>query len=873
MTESVKANLKRLTILTGLLLIPSLAHAHSAGGATNGWSEGFNHPLHGWDHLLAMLAVGIWAAQQRGQAVWLIPLTFVGVMMVGGIVGASGVRLPGVELAISLSVVVFVALVARGARFQVGVSAAIVGFFAFFHGFAHGSEMPGTASLVTFGLGFIIATLLLHGAGWVAARGVALALACAMSGTALAQQSTHSTAASSEANSEQPTRLPEIVVEGRADSLIGIADSATQGTVGARQLSDRPILRSGEILETVPGVIITQHAGGGKANQYFLRGFNLDHGTDFATFLDGMPLNLPTHGHGQGYSDMNCVIPELVQRVNYEKGIYYAENGDFSSAGAARLDFYKTLPQSFATIEGGMFGYARGVFASSPQVGEDGHLLYALEVYHDDGPWERADNYRKLNGQVTYSRGDDANGWSLTGRGYHGEWNSSDQVATSAVDTGLVPFYGSLDDSTGGKSRRYSLQGEWHRADENSATKIMAYGFFYDLDLFSDFTYFLTDTTLGDQFEQVDHRWVAGGDARHTFFGHLASHDMENTFGLQLRNDWIRNGLYQTADGQRVDKVDQNGNVLAATTRRDNVTETSAGIFWENKVQWAEKLRSTIGVRGDMVNNDVVSRLAANSGTETAFIGSPKASLVFGPWAKTEVYVQGGLGFHSNDGRGTTTTVDPMYPTNSVSRADPLVRTYGAEIGVRTLAVDGLQSTVSFWWLDADSELVFVGDAGTTEASRPSRRYGVEWANFYNITKRLTLDADFSFSHAEFRDSDTVGDHIPGAIESVIAAGLTYSSDSGFFGSVRLRYFGPRPLIENNSVRSGETILLNAQVGYHINQTWTISAEILNLLDRKDHDIDYYYESRVTPASAALEQIHFHPVEPIQARIALTARF
>jgi len=847
-----------------------MAHAHTAGGALTGWHEGFNHPLHGWDHLLAMLAVGIWAAQQRGRAVWLIPLTFVGVMMLGGIVGAAGLSLPGVELAVSLSVVVFVAMVARRVRMQAGWGAVIVGFFAFFHGFAHGTEMPGTASLATFGLGFVVATLLLHGAGLVAARGVALLLACAMSGTAMAQ-STNAAAASDPNTNEQPTRLPEVVVEGRADSLIGIADSATQGTVGAAQLAERPILRSGEILETVPGVIITQHAGGGKANQYFLRGFNLDHGTDFATFLDGMPLNLPTHGHGQGYSDMNIVIPELVQRVNYQKGIYYTENGDFSSAGAARLDFYKVLPQSFATIEGGMFGYGRAVFASSPKVGEDSHLLYAVEACHDDGPWKRPDDYQKFNIQLTYSRGDEVNGWSITGRGYHGDWNSSDQVASSAVRTGVVPFYGSLDDSTGGKSQRYSLQGEWHRADENSATKISAYGFFYDLDLFSNFTYFLTDPTLGDQFEQVDHRWVTGGDARHTFFGHLASHDMENTFGLQVRNDWIRNGLYQTSDGHRVAKV---GGLVPATTRRDNITETSAGLFWENKVQWADKFRSTVGVRGDMVNNEVDSLLAANSGSETAFIGSPKGSLVFGPWAKTEFYLQGGLGFHSNDGRGTTTHVDPLNPFASVSPADALVRTYGAEIGVRTLAIEGLQSTVSFWWLDADSELVFVGDAGTTEASRPSRRYGVEWANFYNLTKHLTLDADFSFSHAAFRDKEPgVGSHVPGAIETVIASGLTYSSDSGFFGSVRLRYFGPRPLIENNAVRSDETILLNAQVGCHLNQTWTISAEILNLLDRKDHDIDYYYESRITPVSMAREEIHYHPVEPVQVRVALTARF
>ncbi len=712
------------------------------------------------------------------------------------------------------------------------------------------------------------------------AHAAALALACAICTSAHAQNNPPSPPMNA------PVRLPEITVEGRADNLVGVADSATQGTVGAAQLEMRPTLRTGEILETVPGVIITQHAGGGKANQYFLRGFNLDHGTDFATSLDGMPLNLPTHGHGQGYSDMNIVIPELVQRVNYQKGVYYTENGDFSSAGAAHLEFFKTLPQSLFTIEGGMYGYGRAVFASSPKLG-DGHLLYGFEAFHEDGPWKRPDDYQKFNGILTYSQGDDARGYSVTARSYHGKWNSSDQVAESAVASGLVPFYGSLDSTTGGDSQRYSLQGEWHRADAISATKIMAYGFFYDLDLFSNFTYFLTDPNRGDQFEQMDRRWVGGLNASHTMFNQLAGREVENTFGLQARNDSIRNGLYQTQAQQRVDKLDAtHGNFpLAATTRQDDITQTSVGMYYENKLQWAEKLRTVAGVRGDIYNFDVTSTRAANSDTRAAAIASPKLSLIFGPWAKTEFYLQGGLGFHSNDGRGATTRVDPVTGTpvnldgDRVQRADALVQTYGAEAGVRTTLIPGLHSTVSLWWLDIDSELVFAGDAGTTEASRPSRRYGVEWANYYTPNSWLTLDADFSFSHAAFRDNALdvntglpIGREIPGSIESVVAAGVTVHQ-GGWSAGLRLRYFGPRPLIEDNSIRSKATVLLGAQVGYQFNKTWSISAEVLNLLNRRDHDIDYAYESQVQPAGAAATQIHFHPVEPIQARFGLTARF
>ncbi|MCX8091429.1 MAG: TonB-dependent receptor [Verrucomicrobiae bacterium] len=863
---------KILATGAGVLGAPAWASAHELCNGASGWSAGFQHPWSGWDHLLVMLAVGVWAARMDARTRWRLPLAFVSAMVLGGLLGAAGVRVPGVEFLVLLSVPVFGVLILDRARIHPAHAAGLTAVCGLFHGLAHGAEVPVSASAGSFVAGFAVATLLLQGLGLLAARVATAVFALAVSQPKAAAQSAGSAPSGVSTSAPPATLLGTVTVEGRADSLVGIADSATEGTVGAKQLAQRPILRAGEILETVPGVIITQHAGGGKANQYFLRGFNLDHGTDFAVFLDGMPLNLPTHGHGQGYLDLNILIPELVQRVNYQKGVYYAENGDFSSAGAARIESFKVLPETLLRAEAGMYGYGRGVFGVSPELGA-GHLLCAGEVYHHDGPWEKPDDYWRFNGVLGYSQGDDANNFSVTLRGYHGDWNSSDQVAASAVREGLVPFFGSLNDTTGGESQRYSLGAEWNRAGPDSITKVVAYGFFYDLDLFSDFTYFLVDTHRGDQFEQADRRWVAGLDARHTLLHEWAGRDLHNTFGLQVRNDWIRNGLFQTQNRRRVDKVDAaTGNVIPARTRRDEITQTSVGLFYENKVQWVEKFRTVAGVRGDFFNFDVDSIRPENSGSRSDAIASPKLSLIFGPWAKTEFYLQGGLGFHSNDGRGVNTRTDPISG-EPVERADPLVRTWGAEIGARTTFLPGLQSTLSVWWLDVDSELVFVGDAGTTEASRPSRRYGVEWANFYAISRHWTLDADFSFSHAEFRDDAPEGDHIPGAIESVIAAGIAYQADNGFFASLRLRYFGPRPLIEDNSVRSSATVLLNAQLGWRINKTWTVSAEILNLLDRRDQDIAYFYESRVRPGDPAFEQIHFHPVEPIQARVAITGRF
>jgi len=705
-------------------------------------------------------------------------------------------------------------------------------------------------------------------------------------------------------------------VQGREDSLIGIADSATQGTVGAKQLEDRPILRSGEVLETVPGMIITQHAGGGKANQYFLRGFNLDHGTDFAVFLDGMPLNLPSHAHGEGYADMNIVIPEFVQRLNYEKGPYYAEIGNYSSAGSANVKYFKTLPQNFVEVEAGMYDYARAVFGVSQKLGT-GTLLYGGEAYYDNGPWKHPDAYSKFNGLLTYSRGDASNGLSITARGYHGKWNSSDQIPDTAVP--LVGLYGSLNPTDGGNSQRYSLQGEWHRQGTNSATTIMGYVFHYDLDLFSDFTYFLDDPVKGDQFEQQDRRWVAGIVAAHTIFSEWFGRKVQNTFGVQVRNDWVNNGLYRTEGRVRTDKNDVNAcdakpipecatnpglvAVLPAATDVSKFTDTMVGFYAENKIQWAEKFRSVLALRGDeaiynvtnltppyvateLPGAPVINFAELNSGSASQFLPSPKASLIFGPWSNTEFYLQGGFGFHSNDARGATQRIQPIspdypFPTPSTP-IRPLVPTKGAEVGVRTLAIPHLQSTLSLWYLYSDSELQQSGDTGGTVASKsPSNRYGVEWANYYTPLEHVAFDFDFAYSKALFTtiDPDDAapgspgGRYVPEAVGLVISSGIRVQNYKGFWGSLRLRAFGPRNLTSDAIYQSSSTVLLNAEVGYRFNDKWRFEAQLFNLLDRQDHDIDYAYTSRITPTGAAAFTDVFHPFEPFQVRFSITRTF
>jgi hypothetical protein len=716
-------------------------------------------------------------------------------------------------------------------------------------------------------------------------------------------------------------------VQGREDSLIGIAESATQGTVGATEIEDRPILRSGEILETIPGVIITQHAGGGKANQYFLRGFNLDHGTDIAIFLDGMPLNLPSHAHGEGYADMNTVIPEFVERVDFQKGPYYADVGNYGSAASADLVFFKTLPENFFQVEGGMYGFGRFVFGVSRKLFK-GNLVYGGEAYHDNGPWTtNEDNYYKYNGLVTYSQGGEDNGFSITARAYRGTWHSSDQIPVDAIP--LVGFFGALNPTDGGESQRYSLQAEWHRSSANSETKVTAYGFYYDLNLFSDFTYFLDDPVKGDQFEQQDRRWVAGLDAHHTIFSTWFGRKVANTFGLQLRNDWIHNGLFRAEDRERTDKNDINAcnaqpipacvtnpnltAILPADTDLNKFTDTMIGFYVENKIQWSDKFRSVLALRGDeaiynvtsltppyvateLPGAPVINFAKLNSGRASKFLPSPKASLIFGPWAKTEFYIQGGFSFHSNDARGATQKEEPISPDNpfptSSTPISPLVQTKGGEVGVRTLVVPHLQSTLSIWYLHSNSELQQDGDTGGTVASeQSSNRYGVEWANYYTPLEHLALDFDLADSRARFTQIDPDdaaftnvgggqypvqgpgGYRVPEAVGWVISSGATLHDYKGFSSSLRLRYFGPRDLTSDGIYRSNPTALLNGEVGYQINKRWRVSAEFLNLLNRRDHDIDYAYTSRITPTAAALFTDVFHPTEPFQVRFALQYRF
>jgi len=645
------------------------------------------------------------------------------------------------------------------------------------------------------------------------------------------------------------------------DNLIGLAGAASEGAITAAQLQHRPLARPGDVLETVPGLVITQHSGEGKANQYYLRGMNLDHGTDFAVSVAGVPVNMPTHGHGQGYSDVNFLIPELVSGIQFKKGPYYAEEGDFASSGAANIDYVNALERALGEVTVGD-RFRRTLVAASPRVGR-GRLLVAIDAQRSDGPWAAAQRYGRLNGLMRYSEGDAHRNLSITAAAHDGRWNGSDQIPRRAVDAGLVSRFGTFDSSTGGATRRLALSTERQRSHGTTATSMAAYVVHSDLDLFSNFTYFLNDPVHGDQFEQVDRRLVAGGRISHRRQASWAGRPVEHGHGVQARHDRIGAvGLYSTQRRERL-----------STVREDRVGQSSLGVYHRSEWEVTSRVRGTVGLRGDVFRFAVRSTARDNSGARAAGVLSPKLGVAYAPTRLLELYGNAGYGYHSNDARGVVLSVDPTTGA-ATDPATPLVRTRGAEIGLRTVVVPRTQTTLSVWTLGADAELVYVGDAGTTEAGRPSRRTGVEWATGVRVRSWLMLDGDLAWSSARFSDAGPPGSSIPGAIERVASLGVSLDEVGGWTGGLRLRYVGPRPLVEDASVRSAGSLLVNAEAGYRIAARTRLIADVLNLANARASDVDYFYTSRLPGEPAnGIDDVHSHPVAPRTVRLSVQVAF
>jgi len=663
--------------------------------------------------------------------------------------------------------------------------------------------------------------------------------------------------------------------------------AASAGDISQTQIASQPLLRPAAILENVPGLIVTQHSGEGKANQYFLRAFNLDHGTDLALEVDDMPINMPSHAHGQGYSDFNFMIPELAGDLHYKKGPYYADEGDFATAGTARIGLVNEIDSS-ATLGLGEEGYRRALLIGSASLA-GGTLIGAAEVYHNDGPFDVPDDYNRLNGVLRFYRGDAQDYYTVTAMIYSGKWNSTDQIPQHAIESKVIDRFSSLNPTDGGISSRSSLSFNRVKRFDDGQVQISAYVIRYKLDLWSTFTFYLKDPVNGDQMLQRDDRVVYGLKASKTWFGDLFGLPMTSVIGVQTRVDDIRDvGIFPAFERQAI-----------GTTQNAGVLESNGALYAESSIQWRPHLRTTVGLREDLFNfavkdkmlnsdgscNILSDPLGCVTGSKRASLFSPKLGVVLGPWANTTYFLNFGDGYHSNDARGVTRSGENPDQTP----ATPLTRATSAEVGVATQMVPNLESRLDIFQLKLKSELVFDGDAGVTSPSGATTRRGIEWGNTYHVNSWLSAQFNAAFTRARFdrnaapddlgcgNASPThpctqpiaiVGRYVPNSPTNVIDAGLTAQRETGWFGALRARHFGESPLTEDDSARSPAYTTVDAQLGFKEGKQWTAALDIFNIANVKWNDIEYYYVSRLKNEVSPVADYVAHPGVPrtIRAR-------
>lgn len=663
-----------------------------------------------------------------------------------------------------------------------------------------------------------------------------------------------SLASTSALAAEQPPVTPaaddapqvNIIVFGRGEDKIGIAGAASEGSVAGSDLLIRPLLRVAELLEAVPGMIAAQHSGSGKANQYFLRGFNLDHGSDFTTYIDGVQMNLRSHGHGHGYLDLNGLIPEIVDREDYRKGPYRADGGDFALAGAAYISTISAFKAPWASAEIGSYGWRRAAAGGTIAApGDDATLTLAGQFKVYDGPWQQPEKLRHYSGFAKYATTTGLGRFTLSLQGYHGTWNPTEQIPERAIGTPQCPtVFCSPDPSARGRTDRYILTAGL----EGDSWNAKAYAQYYNWRMSSNPTYANADGTSA-QIEQFDRRWVLGGSLRKRW--ELADW-ADLSVGAETRYDAIGNvGVYNT-DKRR----------FVSSLGAYRVDEGSGAAFGEVTLRPLPGLRVIGGLRGDHYWYDVRAKDAAaatlGEGSGSSSLLTPKAAIAWSPSPAFEFYANWGRGFHSNDVRGAVNRESPV---------PVLVRGTGKELGVR-FQRPGVSLTATYFWLDVASELRFVGDSNAVEPTGASKRRGYELVAFWRPVPWLALDATYTASHSRYDN----GDRIPNAFEDAASAGASIILDNWSF-SARLRHLGPYPLIEDNSVRDKGSTIVNLRAARTLGKV-ELYAELLNMFDSQDKDIAYLYESYLPGVDAApVEGRLSRVVEPRTFRAGLKVNF
>ena len=701
--------------------------------------------------------------------------------------------------------------------------------------------------------------------------------------------------------------MEEITVTAQRLELLGTASSASEGLVTDEELQLTPAYRPGQLLETVPGLIVTLHSGEGKANQYIMRGYNLDHGTDLATFVGGMPVNEPTHAHGQGYTDLNFMIPELEDGLTFTKGPYYPAVGDFGGVGSVRLDLRDTVAdQMSATV--GTLNFQRIFGAASVALG-DGVLLGGAEMQHYDGPFVNPDDARKENLVLRYSRGDDADGYAVTGMFYHQVWTNTTDIPLRAIAEDLVPDrFGTLDPTDGGRAQRASLSGQWH--DPLGAGRFTASAFYIrnDLDLFNDFTQFLVDPIHGDQEHQFERRDTVGGEASYRMPLTLASIPSEFMGGLVARYDAELVGRMPSAG-----MVDLPASTAPPSfSNRDDVDLFGSAIYAGATTWWLPWMRTVAGFRVDHqhgIDEDELAALHAaagfsNAGVDTQTLFQPKGSLIFTPSDSLEFYLAAGRGFHSADLRGVneTRSIDLSLP-----RSPLLAKQEGQEVGVRAQVRRDLAMTFALYNLWQQSETIYDPDVGQDEAGPPSRRYGFEWNATYKIRRWLELYASYSANHTRFTHpfDDGTGHLGTFITDAPVATGslALYVNDVGpWSAGIDYRYLGnyalsSGPCVDSAAVRDFPGVAtsclnaptapgqvdgrgfgeVNLDVHYAWSAQWTTSLGVYNVFNTKAAAAQFWYvdrlRSEIDSYPDGRADVHEHPLEPFMVRLTIAKRF
>jgi hypothetical protein len=681
-----------------------------------------------------------------------------------------------------------------------------------------------------------------------------------------------------------------VVTASRAD-LLGKAVTASQGSVTREELDLRPSYRVGQLLESVPGLVVTAHSGEGKAYQYLTRGFNLDHGTDIANFIDDVPVNRPTNAHGQGYSDLNFVVPQVLGGLEYAKGPYDPAVGDFGDVASVHMRLADAIPDQ-VSLSAGTLGDYSAYAGATLAIDTQDRVYVAFLASHVDGPFTPGNDFRKYAGVARYSHGDRADGYDVTAQYYKGDGLFATDQPARAVRQGLIGRFGTLDPTDGNRSERLALSSHYAVQGPDWAFTTAAYYVRSRQTLWNNFTHFLEDPVNGDQEQQDETRDLAGGAAafkQKSTFGSLAS---DTTVGVQARYDGVFVDRRHTVVRKVLDYCEQlqpDGVTAVAYNlglpycSQDLVQLHDLGLYVENHTVWTRWLRTDIGLREDVYGGTDRNLAPGGPFSKTPFSAhatmvQPKGSLALGPWWKTEVYVSAGDGFHSDDIRGVSGTAPLEGLQGNATTAPFLVRAVAGEVGFRTDLIAKTQVQVAAFYIHLASEFVYDQDQGEDQAGPPSKRDGVEISAQYRPVRWLEVNTDLSFSHARF-DADHLaaygdaGAYIPLAPDFVGSFGLLVDDLGPWYGGLQERILGAYPLTADNRERDAGYSETNIDVGYKISTHLKVQAEVFNLFDVKANAAAFYYVTDIHDGLGPTADHQVHPLEPISGRFTMTATF